>query len=219
MHAVSRTRGQLAHALSITFSVALVPASVAQAAEPVTPPPGIQCSYCETGIPLGEFVLESSGPAVLTVDPSGAGETLEQEGIRLRVRIGCDGVPAAGAPGAEIVLWNPSLAWCTTPFMAAQATDADGWTEFTGTIRAGGCAERLILFADGIRMAEIPLRINSPDTGTASPGAVDAGDLPALAERIGEPARYSFCFDYNEDGAIDAGDVARFAQSLGGHCP
>jgi hypothetical protein len=59
------------------------------------------------------------------------------------------------------------------------------------------------------------LRINSPDAGVTSPCAVDLSDLSALAERMGYPSLYDFCFDYNDDGAIDAGDLALFASALG----
>jgi len=209
--------------------VLLVTGAAARAATiPPAPPPGIRCDCLEHG-GFADVRLESTGPAVLTVDPSTGGETLEQEGIRLRVRLMCNpnsdpadrsnAVPAAGIPAQEIVLYSPTLSTCVYYFTPAQGTDLEGWTEFTGTIRAGGCAERLTLYWAGIALGEVPLRINSPDSGAASPGAVDAGDLAALTEHFGDAARYSICFDYNEDGAIDAGDVARFAQSLGGACP
>lgn len=159
---------------------------------------------------------------VLTIDPSGAGETLEDVGISLRVRLFCDcfGIdtgPLVGVPAEEIVLFSSSLALGTV-LTAFMPTDAEGWTEFHGTMRGGGCAQSLTLFTDGIAVVTIPIKINSPDTALASPCAVDAGDLSALAARLGIPANYNICSDWNEDGAVDAGDVSAFAAVLGASC-
>lgn len=184
------------------------------------------CAWCEAG-PLADIDLVNPGSSVLTVNPAGTGERLEDLGITLRARIQCsngsansaDFTPAAGVPPEEIVLYSPSLCWCI-PLMATQVTDAQGWTEFTGTFRAGGCTEQVGLYATGVFLGFVQLRINSPDSGTASPCAVDASDIGALSERLGVPARYDFCFDYNDDGAIDAGDLALFATALGAvSCP
>ena len=159
---------------------------------------------------------------VLTIDPSWTGETLEDVGISLRVRLFCDcfGIdtgPLAGLPAAEIVLYSSSLALGTV-LTASMPTDSEGWTEFHGTMRGGGCAQSLTLFADGMPAATIPIKINSPDALPASPCAVDAGDLSALAARLGIPANYSICSDWNEDGAVDAADVSAFASVLGAAC-
>ena len=173
-----------------------------------------------------QVVFETTRTNTLTVDPAGQGETLEDAGITLRVRILCtrgstnpaDWEPMAGVPGEMIQLYSADLAFCV-PLVASRATDADGWTEFHGTFKAGGCVERLSLWADGVFLAEIPLHLNSPDTGTASPGRVDSSDLVALAGHDGRPDRYSICFDFNEDGSTDSSDVAYFASALGTACP
>jgi hypothetical protein len=47
---------------------------------------------------------------------------------------------------------------------------------------------------------------------------VDAGDLSALSARLGIPANYGICFDWNEDGAVDAADLSAFAAVLGVGC-
>jgi len=159
---------------------------------------------------------------VVTIDPAGTGETLDDVGVALRVRLFCDcfGVdtgPLVGVPAEEIVLFSSSLA-TGSPFFASMPTDGNGWTEFHGTMRGGGCAQALTLFTDGVAAVTIPIKTNSPDSGFASPCAVDAGDLSALAARLGIPANYSICSDFNEDGAVDAGDVSAFAAVLGASC-
>ena len=159
---------------------------------------------------------------VVTIDPAGTGETLEDVGVSLRVRLFCDCFgtetgPVAGLPASEIVLFNSSLA--TGTYMPASVpTDSEGWTEFHGTMRGGGCVQSLTLFVDGCSVRSIPIKINSPDTGFASPCAVDAGDLSALAARLGIPANYSICSDFNEDGAADAADLSAIAAVLGVAC-
>ncbi len=173
-----------------------------------------------------EVVFQTTRTNVLTVDPAGRGESLESAGITLRVRMLCNRgtpespnfQPVAGMPAQEIQLYAPELAYCV-PLMASTPTDQDGWTEFHGTYQAGGCAEHVQVWAEGYFMADIPLRINSPDTGVASPGRVDGSDLAALATHLGRPDRYSICFDFNEDGSTDASDLACFALSLGNGCP
>ena len=200
------------------FSLAVAPALLAvQAPQPRA---SIQCSHCCNGV--ATVVFEPTLTNVLTVDPAGRGETLEAKGITLRVQLRfpevCGGSPVVGEPAASIVLWSPNLAYCI-PLMASQPTDANGWTEFHGTFQAGGCAERLELYADGVYLATIPLRLNSPDTGTASPGHVDASDLGLFATYLGHPERYSICFDFNEDDRVDASDLCYFATALGSGCP
>lgn len=160
---------------------------------------------------------------VLTIDPAGTGETLADIGVTLRVRVYCDCWgqdmgPIAGLPATGIALYSNSLCGC--PFLTAAApTDSGGWTEFQGTMRGGGCAEQLGLFVDGVYAGVVHIRINSPDTGTASPCQVDASDLSPLSARLGVPASYSICYDYNEDGAVDSGDLSYFASSLRAACP
>jgi hypothetical protein len=158
---------------------------------------------------------------VLTIAPNGSGETLAQIGVRLRVQIvcSCEAIgPIAGIPAAEMVLYGTGMCSCPAGSAADHDTDADGWTEFSGTILGGGCAPSVILFVDGVATQSIPLKINSPDTRDASPCGVDSSDLSALAERLGRPQQYGICFDFNEDGAIDAGDLSYFATVLGSSC-
>ena len=161
---------------------------------------------------------------VLTIDPAGAGDTLEDVGISLRVRLtcACIGYPLEGIPAQAIILFPtefPSELCLCSPWTAVRATDADGRTEFHGTLRGGGCVTALDLFADGIYVARVPIKTNSPDTRTASACFVDSSDLVALAARIGRPSRYTICFDYNEDGAVDSSDLAYFAAATGRACP
>ena len=159
---------------------------------------------------------------VLTIDPAGSGETFEEMGISLRVRLRCEysGLFLVGLPAESIILYSTQLCTCSGWKPADAPTDENGWTSFSGTIRGGGCATHLSLFADGLGVAQIPIRINSTDMATASPCNVDASDLAGFAERLGRPESYSICFDYNESGppTIDASDLAFFASSLGSQC-
>ncbi len=157
---------------------------------------------------------------VLTILPDGTGETLSQAGIHLRVRLWCSFMgtpqqPIQGMPADQMILWASGL--CVgTPLQADHATDADGYTEFSGTMAGGGCASSLTMFVYGLAVSPpIPILVNSPDTGGATPCALDASDLSALAARLGVPSRYSICSDFDESGVIDASDLSFFAAALG----
>jgi len=159
---------------------------------------------------------------VLTIDPACTGETFEEMGITLRVRLRCElsGLFLVGLPAEDIILFNTQVCMCSGYKTADAPTDENGWTTFSGTICGGGCATSLTLIADGIFVTNIPIRTNSPDIATASPCHVDASDLSALAQRLGRPESYNICFDYNESGppTIDAGDLSYFASTLGNQC-
>lgn len=178
-------------------------------------------------LPGAEVTLHCNRqPCTLTVSPDGRGETLEEAGITLRLRLYCDYFgddrgPMAGVPAEEILLWMlPSSPWCACAGkIAARATDENGYTEFSGTFLAGGCVENLDLFVDGVFSTTIPLRINSPDFGVSSPCYVDAADLANLTMRLGHPERYTFCADFDESGSVDDSDLAYFAAALGRACP
>lgn len=156
----------------------------------------------------------------VTISPDGNGETLADMGITIRFRLKCHstGWPIVQIPADRMILFNNALCMCSY-LTADRPTDADGWTEFTGTIAGGGCAQGLDLYVDGIFMASIPVNINSTDSGTASPCQTDAGDIGLLASKLGDPGAWDICFDYNESGQpIDAGDLAFLASHLGAAC-
>jgi len=153
---------------------------------------------------------------VLTIDPAGTGDTFDAAGIHLRVRLYCQ-FSEQPVVGEVAVLFSSHLLG-SMYFTASMPTDSEGWTEFHGTMRGGGCAPGLSLFVAGCGVMTFPIKVNSPDTALASPCAVDAGDLSALAARLGIPANYSICSDFNEDGAVDAGDLSAFAAVLGSAC-
>jgi hypothetical protein len=155
----------------------------------------------------------------ITISPNGNGDTFANTGITINVFLkNCNGAPLAGVPAQEVVLFNSGLCICPGGNIADAATDLTGKTTFTGTIKGGGCVNSLTVFADGIGICTTTVKTNSWDALPASPCFVDAGDLAALAGKLGNIPAYTICSDWNEDGFIDAGDVASFAQQLGAAC-
>jgi hypothetical protein len=158
----------------------------------------------------------------VTIAPNGAGETFTGTGITIDVYLkNCNGAPLVGVPAQEIVIYNSGLCICPGGNIADAATDINGHTTFTGTIRGGGCVENLQVYADGVAIGSALLvKTNSPDHVPASPCAVDASDLSSLASKLGSIPNYSICYDYNESGppTIDASDLSFFASLLGAQC-
>lgn len=162
------------------------------------------------------------GPPVryLTISPGAHGETLASIGITITVTLkNALGQPQIGEPAEAVVLYNPALCLCPGGNIADAPTDRDGQTMITGTVRGGGCASFLRVFAAGVPIGPVlAIGINSTDIGQVSPCFVDAGDLADLTTRLGVPSNYTICSDFNEDGVIDAGDIAYFAAHLGAAC-
>ena len=195
-------------------------------------------SYCEV-----EFNLTFSGtyqPGTnydyVTVSPTGAGQTFANPtgtgaggpvAIEIRVYVrNCQGDPLQGISASEVVLYNSGLCICPGGNGADAATDVNGLATFTGSMAAGGCAATLDIYADGIFICTIPVGVNSTDAGFATPCTTDAGDISALAQKLGRsvgspgicPACYDICQDFTENGAIDAGEIAFLAANLGAAC-
>lgn len=169
----------------------------------------------------------------VTVSPNGAGETFSGTGITIRVYLkNCQGAALPGVPAQEVILFNTALCICPGGNGADAFTDANGCTQFSGTMRAGGCVSSLTCFADGVSLGTVQrngkcgttadfrtVKINSTDAGVSSPCFTDASDLAALATKLGSVPNYNICFDYNETGTvIDASDLAFFASLLGAAC-
>lgn len=157
----------------------------------------------------------------VTINPDGQGETFAATGISISVYLkNCAGEPLIGVPNQEILLFNSGLCICPGGNISDAGTDANGCATFTGTIAGGGCVQGLDVFADGVFICTINVNINSPDTGLASPCFTDASDLGDFASRLGVPANYTICSDYNESGppTIDASDLGFFAAALGASC-
>jgi hypothetical protein len=176
---------------------------------------------CPAGFPLGAaVVVGGAGSGTLTIRPGGGGgfgETFLGNGVPITVCITCGGAPLVGLPASLITVSAPGVVFCPVPDANSADTPTDplGCASFTGTICGGGCAPFLDVFVAGTWVGAVPVGINSTDTGVASPGFVDAGDLARLASVLGAPAAYTLCMDFNEDGVIDAGDLAYFAGALG----
>ncbi len=145
----------------------------------------------------------------MTIVPGGSGETFAATGITIRVHILDLAMNPVYMEAADIVLWNSGLCVCPGGNIADGPTDGQGVATFSGTISGGGFAGELSVYASGILIGTIPVKINSPDAPQASPCAVDASDLASLATArgasVGEP-NYSLAMDYNEDGVIDFKD-------------
>jgi hypothetical protein len=188
------------------------------------------CAVCYVGTAAADIVCADSSYCVVnfattkdrvTIAPNGAGETFAATGITITVYLkNCSGAPLVGVPRQEVVIYNSGLCICPGGNVADAATDVNGSTTFSGSIAGGGCVENLQIYADGILICTIPVKTNSPDHVPASPCAVDASDLSSLATRLGNPAAYDICYDYNESGGptIDASDLAFFATFLGAGC-
>jgi hypothetical protein len=144
--------------------------------------------------------VQYTASARLTISPGPNGETLEQQGITVKVYLKhCDGVPIVGVPREEIFLFSNALFNCPGGNVADAPTDVNGATSFTGSIRSGGCTNALRVFADGVAIEQrllpglvppaslVPVSTNSQDLLPASPGFVDAADLAAVAGRLGCP--------------------------------
>jgi len=166
----------------------------------------------------------------VTVAPNGRGETFAQLGITIRVFLkNCQGEPLVGVPAQQITLFNPSLCICTGGAISDAGTDANGMATFSGSIRAGGCAQSVDVYADGVFICtlrsspgNVSVKINSPDNAQqgTSPCFTDADDLVIMASRLGRPAFYNICQDFNESGGptLDSSDLAYFAAVLGAGC-
>ena len=170
--------------------------------------------------PAGTVLVASAASAAagtLTIAPNGGIESFAGEGLIVEVCITCDGAPLPGVPAPLITVGGPGLVFCPFGNIADGPTDAFGCTFFTGPLEGGGCAPALDVFVAGLYIATVPIAINSPDTGTASPLFVDASDLARLAPALG--AAGLPCLDWDEDGFIAAGDIAYMAALLGADCP
>lgn len=156
----------------------------------------------------------------VTIAPQG-GETFAGTGITLLVYLkNCNGAPLVGVPAQEVIVFHASLCICPGGNIADAATDINGMTQFTGTIRGGGCVDDLMVYADGVPICTTTIDVNSPDHVPASPCAVDASDLSGLAAVLGSIPNYTICKDYNESGppTVDASDLSFFASYIGGSC-
>jgi hypothetical protein len=182
-------------------------------AQPPCPIGTVLAAACAVGPMPGGYVTIAPG--------AGTGDTFASDGLVITVCITCSGVPLVGLPAAAITVAAPGVVFCPGGSNIADTpTDAAGCATFTGALCGGGCAPMLDIFSAGTYLCTVPVGINSPDNGMASPLFVDAGDLGAFAAVLGNPATYTPCFDFNESGppTIDASDLAFFASMLGNAC-
>ncbi len=136
-------------------------------------------------------------------------------------------------PPQGVQLFSDDLCICPGGADSDAGTDVNGCATFTGTLRAGGCATSIDVYADGVFICTLmdgsgrTVKFNSSDQAhnLTSPCFTDASDLAGFAAAFGQSASGSsfvgphVCFDYNErDANIDSADLAGFASRLRAAC-
>ena len=176
---------------------------------------------------------DGSGESFANADGLNQGDRLLDIEIRVYVR-NCSGEPLVGMPAQQVQLFSNALCICPGGADSDAGTDANGCARFTGTLRAGGCATSIDVYADGVFICTLmdsngrTVKFNSGDQAhnLTSPCYTDASDLAGFARAFTQLASGSsdvgphVCFDYNEGGSlnIDTGDLASFASLLGRAC-
>jgi len=184
---------------------------------------------CQPGEILNVSVsLSNPAGGHMVIDPQGTGTTFAGINAMIDVCITCNGVPLANLPADQVRITHPGLVFCTDGNIASGPTNASGCTSFTGALRGGGCTYGQDVFVEvGAFIAAIPITVNSPDLGSASPLFVDAADIAAFAGALGVPAAVApptaWCFDFAPappgSPPVDSSDLAYFAARLGMACP
>jgi hypothetical protein len=139
------------------------------------------------------------------------------------------GNPIQGIPEADWWLYGcgSNLCICADGFSADFPTDIYGYTEFSGRIKGGGCADSVYLSCQGKPIMQSPscilydcveLETRSPDLVNADCD-VNVSDFTAFALAYGPYGTYNSCADYNDDGVINLSDFTYFAIHYGHTCP
>lgn len=139
------------------------------------------------------------------------------------------GNPIQGIPEADwwIHGCNSDLCICADGFSANTPTDVNGYTEFSGRIKGGGCADEVYLSCQGKPIMLSPdcvvydcveVETKSPDLVNAD-CLVDLSDFTAFAVAYGPGGTYDSCADYNDDGIINLSDFTYFAIHYEHSCP
>jgi hypothetical protein len=169
-----------------------------------------------------EAAFCGSGERCFMVCPQGDGDLLSDKGNEICVTIR----NSDGDPIENILATDFWLVGCTDLVLcggsgssnADAATAADGTTQFSGAMAAGGCDnDGLMVVCQGVVIGCPPtclvMEIHSPDiSGDLLVDLVDFGLFGiAFATALGDPG-YEICFDFDCDGDIDLVDFAIFAQ-------
>jgi hypothetical protein len=169
-------------------------------------------SYCQVSF--------ATSKEWIRIVPGSGGETFAAAGITIAVYLkDCSGAPLVGVPSQDILLSNSNLCVCPEGNVADAATDGNGRTTFTGSLRAGGCVQSLQVVAQGVAIGTIPVKTRSPDHIPLTPCSVDGDDLGLLAGHLGNPNGYIACLDYDDSGVIDISDLVFWASFRGTNCP
>ncbi len=100
------------------------------------------------------------------------------------------------------------------------ATAENGFTTTFTIDHFSGCgADSMEVRLNDVMIGKAYFNVNTADFLPVSPGAVDSGDLAALAGHLG-CSTCPPCFDFNaNDGLVDSGEIAKFASHLGHFSP
>jgi hypothetical protein len=172
------------------------------------------------------------GLATLLVNPDGSGNPLTEartpDGVQVDATIHmtvityCNGdEPVAGFPFEDMWLesMEGGLAACVGGSAADFSTDANGYTNWSLPLKAGGWDEAgTQVVINGSAMLHdggLALNYNSPDIN--GDRYVNLSDLAVFSQDY--YADFTFRSDFHRDGAINLSDVAVMASSMGISCP
>ena len=167
----------------------------------------------------------AAGTRCLLVCPQGDGSLLSDGGNEICVTIRDNlGIPIEGILATDFWLigcTNLCLCGGSGSSNADAATDANGETQFSGGMAAGGCDTGLMVVCQGVIIGCPPtclaIMVVSPDITCDL--FVNLADFSLFAPHFPSPPNsYEACMDFDCDGDIDLVDFSLFAQHWQHHC-
>jgi hypothetical protein len=141
--------------------------------------------------------------------------------IEVVIRDGNNNV-IAGFPGEDLWLesFDGGMVACIGGTTADGDTDANGVTDWSNALNAGGSSEALcyiMVSGDALTSvgSEMALHFNSADMN--ADGVVNLTDVGRFSTAFN--GGYDYAADFFFDGVIQLSDVGRLASGLGGSCP
>jgi hypothetical protein len=189
------------------------------------------------------YVVPTGG--TFSTCPFGDFQTLGGNGITVYIEAKDNtGAPLAAAPASDFWFVDCDALECLflCPFSANadSATNLNGKTTITGSIRGGGCVSGLAVVAQSLVIKagncvdDLCLDISvhtlditgqtcpDPGSGITGNGLVDLGDFSFFAPANGSnpgDGNYEECLDYVPPTTINLSDFSFFGQHLGHVCP